>query len=199
MIRRYAIAGIAAVAVVVLFFLFVLSPKLGDITEVQEQVEQVEDEQQSLRIRLRQLQQAQTNEPQTRARLATFERLLPSTPDLPVLIRQLQSTATVSGIDLASIAPSPPTTLAGATGIQVVAVNIQVRGGFFRLQTFLARLEDLQRAVEVTSLAISPGTDAATGLATLSSTITLRMYVVEPNARLAGAAPAPAPTPASTP
>ena len=195
MMRRYVLAAVAAVLTVAVFFLFLLSPKLKDISEVRDQIEQAQDENQTLRNRLRQLQTAQRDEPTTRARLAVFDRLLPPTPELPSLIRQLQTAATASGIDLRSIAPSPPGALTGRTGVQVVTVTIQVVGGFFRLQSLLTRLEELERVVEVTSIAISPQTDVVSGLFTLSSTITFRMYVVAPNASPGGAAPTPAPSP----
>jgi Tfp pilus assembly protein PilO len=200
--RRYAVAGIAAVVVVTVFFLFVLSPKLGDLSETRERIETARDEGQTLRNRLRQLQQAQRDQTQIEADLAAFDRLLPPVPELPDLIRQLQRAATASGIDLRSIAPGPPQALTGRTGVQSITTTVQVIGGFFRLQSFLTRLEggtvdptDLERVVEVTALSISPATDAVSGLTTLTTTITFRMYVVEPTASLGGAAPAPAPTP----
>jgi Tfp pilus assembly protein PilO len=195
MMRRYVLAAVAAVLIIAVFFLFLLSPKLKDVSEVRDQIEQAGDENQTLRNRLRQLQTAQRDEPTTRARLAVFDRLLPPTPELPTLIRQLQTAATASGIDLRSIAPSPPGALTGRTGVQVATVTIQVVGGFFRLQSLLTRLEELQRVVEVTSIAISPQTDVVSGLFTLSSTITFRMYIVAPNASPGGAAPTPAPSP----
>jgi Tfp pilus assembly protein PilO len=199
MMRRYAVAAVAGIAIILIFFVFVLKPKLADITDVRAQVEAEEDTTQTLRNRLGQLRQAQQQEPQTRARLAVFDRLLPTTPDLPALIRQLQTAASVSGMDLVSIAPSPPQALAGATGVQTISVNIQVKGGFFRLETFLTRLEDLQRVIEVTSISIAPETDPETGLLSLGSTITFRMYVVQPDARLTGAATTPQPAASPTP
>jgi Tfp pilus assembly protein PilO len=200
MTRRYAVAAVAGVAVVLLFFVFFLKPKLSQITDVRDQVQQAQDQTDSLRIQLARLKQAQREQPQTQARLAIFDRLLPSTPDLPALIRQLQSAASASGMDLVSIAPSPPSNLTGGTGIQAISVNIQINGGFFRLETFLTRIEDLQRAIEVTSMSIAATTDEATGLQTLSTTLTFRMYVVQANARVGGGTsttpqPAASPTP----
>jgi Tfp pilus assembly protein PilO len=199
MTRRYVLAGVAGLALIIVFFLFVLKPKLADITDVRGQIETEQDRTQSLQIALRQLQQAQQQQPQTLARLAIFNRLLPATPDLPALIRQLQTAASASGMDLVSIAPSQPQNLTGATGIQVVSVNLQLNGGFFRLETFLTRLEDLQRVVEITSIGISPETDETTGQMTLSTTLTFRMYIVQPNGRLTGSTVATTPTPAATP
>lgn len=200
--RRYAIAGVAAVVVIVVFFLVALSPKLKDISETRDRIETARDEGQTLRNRLRQLQQAQRDQTQIEAELAAFDRLLPPVPELPGLIRQLQRAATASGIDLRSIAPNPPQALTGRTGVQTITTTVQVVGGFFRLQSFLTRLEggtddpsDLERVVEVTALAISPAIDEVSGLVTLTTTITFRLYVVEPTASLGGAAPAPAPSP----
>jgi Tfp pilus assembly protein PilO len=199
MTRRYAVAAVAGLVIVLLFFVFVLKPKLSEITDVRDEVEQAQDESDSLRIRLAQLRQAQREQPQTLARLAVFDRLLPATPDLPALIRQLQNAASASGMDLVSIAPSPPANVTGASSVQAISVNIQVRGGFFRLETFLTRIEDLQRAVEVTSMSIASEIDETTQLTTLGSTITFRMYVVQPTGRVGGGAstPQPAPTPTS--
>lgn len=199
MTRRYALAAVAGLAIVILFFVFVLKPKLSEITDVRDQIEVTQDEADSLRIRLAQLKQAQRDQPQTQARLSVFERLLPSTPDLPALIRQLQDAATASGMNLVSLAPSPPSSVTGATGVQTITVNIQVTGGFFRLETFLTRIEDLQRAVEVTSIAIASGPEESTGLGTLSTTLTFRMYVVQPTARVGGGAATAAPRPTATP
>jgi Tfp pilus assembly protein PilO len=192
--RRYVVAGAVAIAVVLLFFLVLLKPKFSEISDVRSQIESEKAKTQSLQIRLRQLQGSQRNQVQTLASLAALNRALPPTPDLPTLIRQLQKAASDSGMDLASIAPSPPSDLANATGVGVVTVNLQVSGGFFRLESFMTRLEDLQRVLEVSSMSVAPVTDQATGLTSLSSTITFRMYVVQADARLTGAAARPVPS-----
>ena len=197
--RQYVLGAVAGLAIVLIFFVFLLKPKLSEITEVRDQVQAEQDQASSLRIRLAQLKEAQRQQPQTQARLAVFDRLLPTTPDLPAMIRQLQTAASASGMDLVSLAPSPPANLTDATGVQTISVNILVRGGFFRLETFLTRLEDLQRVVEVTSISIAPETDTLTGLTTLSSTLTFRMYVVQPNASVSGGSAAPAPAASPTP
>jgi len=199
MTRRYLIAGGVALAVVLLFFLIILKPKFSELSDIRALVVKEKATTQSLQLRLRTLQEAQRNEVETLSRLASLNRSLPPVPDLPSLIRQLQRAATDSGMDLLSIAPSPPTPLSNSTGVSTVNVNLQVMGGFFRLETFLTRLEDLQRVLQVTSLAIAPQLDPVTGLTTLSSTITFHMYVVEANARVTGAVPRPAASASASP
>lgn len=210
--RQIGIAGAAAVLLAVLFVLFALQPKSRDISRVRERTEQARKQAEDLRLRLAQLNAAKRDAPATTAKLAQLNVLLPPTPDLPVFIRQLQTAANTSGVDLTSIAPGPPSLVANTGGLATISVTLNVIGGYFRLESFLARLETLQRAVEIQSLAISPQVDQATGLVTLASTVTLRMYVAPVGARVAstgaarpspgpGASPSPAasPSPGRTP
>ena len=199
MTRRYAAAGAIVLVVVLLVFLVLVKPKFSQVGNVHKDVEAAKTETQTLQLRLRELEALAQNQQQTQSQLAALDQALPSTPDLVSMIRQLQSAATLSGVDLQSIAPSPPGTLANATGVQTVNVNLQIQGGFFRVETFLVRLEsNIKRVIEVQSLAISPTTDPVTGLTTLNSTITFRMYVVQADAHAAGPPPRSAPTPAPT-
>ncbi len=110
----------------------------------------------------------------------------------------------------AQVSEVTPVNLSNSTGVQTIDVNLQVMGGFFRLESFLTRLEDLGRVLEVSSMAVAPQTDPETGLMTLASTITFKMYVVQADAHVTGKAAVvppskatpsatPTPTPATTP
>lgn len=182
--RRNLIAVIAGGVVLMLLFWFVLiKPKISDISRVNDKIEEAQRSEGVLRNSLRQLQEARQNNAATQARLAKLQLLLPNNADLPTFILAVQAAANADGIDLRSIAPSPPSPIEGATGIDSVSVTLQVSGGFFRMESFLARLEDLQRVVEVRSVSLAPAADALTGEFTLQGTITMMMYVVQPGAR----------------
>ena len=202
--RQIAIALAAALAVVLLMLFVLIQPKSRQVGKVNQQITAAQQQEQSLRLQLQQLQNAKANATATQAKLATFDQLLPSTPDLATFIRELQSAANEDGVDLQSIAPSPPAALqinggGTATGVSTISVNLAVVAGFFRTESFLSRLENLQRVVEVRNISISGATDATTGAFVLQSTITLVTYVVQPNAVVPrGAIPAP-PTPSPTP
>jgi Tfp pilus assembly protein PilO len=200
MTRRYAAAGAIALLIVLFFYLFLLKPKFAQISDVRGQVDEARQQTQSLQLRLSQLRAAAQNAQETADKLERFRRLLPPSPSLPTLIRDLQDDATATGMDLVSIAPSPPSALANATGIDTVNVNLVVTGGFFRLETFLTRLENPQkRVMEVQSISIAPAVDPVTGLTSLNTTINLRMYVVQEGAKLTGAAARPVTTPTTRP
>jgi len=189
--RPIVIALAAGVIVVVLMSLILIKPKLAEVSAMNKKVDTAKQGEQRLRLTLQQLEQARRDAPATQAKLAQFQALLPQTPDLPTFIRLVQTAANADGIDLTSIAPSPPQGFGGTTGantgIQTVTVNLQVDGGFFRLESFLSRLEQLQRVVEVKNLAVTPKNDETTGQLTLSTTISLTMFIVQPGAKLPSA------------
>ncbi len=199
--RQAVVAIVAALVVGVLLSVLLIRPKMSEVRDARKQVETAQREEIELRATLAQLKQAQREAPAIQARLAQFELLLPSSPDLPSFIRQVQGAANTDGVDLASIAPSPPTVLTAvgtASGVSTITVTLNVSGGFFRMESFLARLEELQRVVEVRNLSLSPKVDEDTGERSLQGTITLVMYVAEPGARPPTARPAGTATPAPT-
>jgi Tfp pilus assembly protein PilO len=203
--RQLLVAGAAAIVLVLVMVFVLIRPKSADIKAVNVKIEAAKKTEQDLRNTRRQLEQARADAPATQAELAKFTALLPPTPSLPGFIREVQAIANTEGVDLTSIAPSPPTALqapggrAAVTGVQTISVNLNVVGGFFRMESFVARLEQLSRVVEVRSIAITPTTDQLTGAFTLQSTITLIMYVVQPGAVApAGSIPAPSVTPTSS-
>jgi Tfp pilus assembly protein PilO len=184
--RQLTIAAVGTIGITLLFFVFAFKPKIAQISETKKQVEAAEQEERDLRNKLKDLRDIQKGSLGLAAQLQAVAGFLPSTPDLPDFIRLVQTAATKSGADLRSIAPSPPTDRSGATGIQEITVTLVAAGGFHRIQDFLARLERLPRIVLVNALALNPTTDPLSGLTILNTTITLKMFVVQPTAKLTG-------------
>jgi Tfp pilus assembly protein PilO len=195
--RQIAIAAAIAVGVTALFFFILLKPKLSEISKAKADVQAARDQQQTLQTELAHLQDVRKNAPQTMAELAALSQYLPPTPDLPGFIQQVQDAATRSGIDLQSIAPSPPAPLTGTTGVQSISVTLTIQAGFFRIEDFLARLENLQRAVEVRALSLAPIASSISSELTISSTISLTMFVANPTARTGVATPSVSPSPSA--
>lgn len=181
--RQVVIPAVAAIAVIVLFFMLLLRPKMSQIDETRAAVESAQDGETSLRNELVRLEEARRNASRTSARLATVSQYLPSSPDLPGFIRLVQRAATQSGIDLNSIAPGLPADLPDARGVETISVTLTIEGGFRRIEDFLSRLENLERVVEVRTITLAPGQTGLSDQITLQSTLTLTMYVVQPDAR----------------
>ncbi len=191
--RQILVSAIAAVVVTVLFFVFILKPKLAEIADAQRDTEQAIDQESNLRTELARLESLRRQQPQIQAKLARLRAYLPPSPDLPGFIRLVQSAATSSGVDLASISPSQPSELPEARGISTITATLTVQGGFHRMTNLLSKLENLSRVVEVRSISLTPISEQ--GRTVLDGTIGLTMYVVADDAALTGrAAPRPTPT-----
>jgi len=197
--RQLLIAGVTAVVVTALFFLFLLKPKLNEISNTRSDVATARAEQDTLNTQLAHLQDVKRNAPATTAKLAALSQFVPATPDLPGFIQQVQDAATASSIDLQSIAPSPPAAVTGSSGVETISVTLTCQAGYFRIEDFLAHLENLQRAVEVRALSLSPIQSPVSSELVLSSTISLTMFVAAPNANARAGTTTPAPSTSASP
>jgi Tfp pilus assembly protein PilO len=165
-----AFAIVAALAVVLLVL-----PKMGQVGERQDDLEAAENEEITLQVQLRALQDAQAQAPETERQIAEIEGQVPPTADLPTLFRLLQGAADRSAVDFFSFSPGSP--LPDATGsFSTITSSVTVSGSYFAIDEFLFLMETLPRAARVTSIAIAPGAEA--GTATVgSSTLDLQMTV----------------------
>jgi Tfp pilus assembly protein PilO len=188
--RQVILATAAAVIVTLLFFLILLKPKLSEVSKTKNDVELARQQEQTLQVELQHLQAVRKNAPETMAKLAALSQYLPATPDLPGFIQLVQDAATQSSLDLQTIAPSSPAALSTATGVETIPVTLTAQGGFFRIEDFLARLENLQRVVEVRTINLTPTSSPLSNEVILTTTISLQMFVAQSNAT-ASAGPAP--------
>ena len=154
----------------------------------------------SLHDEVRALEALQADQKALRERARQARSQFPATPDLPGLIDALQRAADGAGVDLASISPGTPKPSGIRPELAEITTGLEVKGGYFEIQDFLSRLEDLvkgegsanqplPRSVLVRSVAISSsgggqgGGDSASAPAAsqgssdeLSATITLAVF-----------------------
>lgn len=173
--RAPFIAGAIALAVAILAVFFLVRPKMDDVSEAQDQLQAAEDQGITLEARLRSLQDAEQEAPQTEQKIAAIDTAVPPTADLPGLFRLLQSAADRSAVDFFSFTPGTAV-VKSTSSYSTIASQITVSGGYFAIDEFLFLLETLQRAAKVTTLAVTPGTGEAT-TTTSSNTLQLQMTV----------------------
>lgn len=176
--RIIVLAAVGAVAVTALFFLFLLRPKLDQISEVRAEIQAAQEQEQRLRNRIAQLEQAKQRAPEVAAELARLQELLPADPELPAFIRLMQRVAEEAGVELRSIGPGLPAALSGNENVEVIQVSLSFEGGFRRVQDYLARLETMRRLVEIQTISLQPGADPETGQTTLQGNMAMRMFVL---------------------
>lgn len=170
---RVVIFGAVLLLVSALAFLLVLQPQAARIADTKKQTDAQVQRTSQLNLELGQLQALQQQAPQLRARAQRVDTAIPNDPQLGPFILQVQEAATKSAIDWLVVSPSPPATGPEA-GLLEIGVSMNLNGGYFQVQDFLARLETLGRAVKISAVTLGPG---PTGLPQLAASLTMKMFV----------------------
>jgi Tfp pilus assembly protein PilO len=202
-----ATAGI--VVVLVAGTLLLVRPKQQAVAQATADRNGAMAESQALRDQVRALESLKQDatELRTKAKLAKDE--FPKTPNLPALVDALQDAAGQSGVELLAITPAAPKASTVQPGLAEIATGINVSGGYFEIEDFLSRVENLvkgadpkrvpPRSVLVQSVSVSStsegGTsDSAAATPGASATSTdLQAAIALTVFQLAGAPATPAP------
>jgi Tfp pilus assembly protein PilO len=113
------------------------------------------------------------------AELQAAKVKIPTTTDLPGVLRRISAAAITANVALRSVSPTQPTPLAADPSISAVGVTLAITGKYFDTEQFMLNLESLDRAVVVTTLSFSPqgSSDGAVGSSPLVDTnITLDVF-----------------------
>lgn len=188
--RNFIIFGVTLGLTTILAFFFVFSPQTTNIETTKQEALDAEARVTKLQLELHRLQELQKNAPKLREQATVLDAAMPNDPQLAQFILQVQDASNASGIEWLSIAPTPP-----APGVapqaSEVAITMSVKGGYFQVQDFLSRLENLSRAVKIGNVGLSPTTIAGGGSPELTVAMTMKMFVS--NLPTAAAPPATAP------
>jgi Tfp pilus assembly protein PilO len=156
--RNILIFVLILVAVTVAAFLLVYRPQSQNITEAREEADVAEQDVQRLRLELARREALREQAAELRAEAVRLDAAMPTDdPQLARLILQLQESADASGIEWISVSPSLPAAVEGNPGVLEINLSLNVQGGYFQVQDYITRLENLARAVKVLSTGLSPG------------------------------------------
>lgn len=173
--RGPLIAAAAFVLVAVLGVFLLVFPKMSDVTEAEDQLVEAEDQAQVLRTELERREEVAGAAVETEALIRRLEAQVPPTADLPGMVRLLAQSADQAGVEFFSVAPGAPTADASG-GFSLIPTTVSVNGGFFALDEFIWRLEELPRAAKVMNLSMSPGGEEA---GDLSMQLTIELYTTD--------------------
>jgi type IV pilus assembly protein PilO len=198
-------AGTMALCVLLLvgsWFLLV-GPRQAETVDLQEQRDAAIATNDGLELEIAQLQAQSKALPERQAQLAAIKREFPAQVQLPKLIRNLDTFATQSGVQLDSLSPGTPVAVvsavqapaapaaaaggattpsgqaappqAAAADLLQVPVTVQVSGDYFQVATFVKRLQQMDRVALISGLAVISqlGSESAPG----SVTTTLSGFV----------------------
>jgi Pilus assembly protein, PilO len=169
--------GVAALVLVLVAGAMVLvRPQRQAASQARDDERAARRESQALHDQIRALEALKADEPALREQASKALAEFPPTPALPGLVNALQDMADKAGVELASVSPSTPKLSSEHPQLAEIATQVTVNGGYFEIQDFLSRLEDLvngadtsigvpPRSLLVGSLALSAGGGGAAGAA----------------------------------
>jgi hypothetical protein len=146
--QELLLATVGAFLVLVAGVLLLVRPRQQAVAEARADRNAAVAEGQSLRDQIRALEALQADAATLRARARQARAEFPSTPNLPGLVNALQDAAVQAGADLISVAPSTPKTSTVRPELAEIATSVNVTGGYFQIEDFLARLENLIKGAD---------------------------------------------------
>ncbi len=151
--RNILILGILGIVIVVIgFYFLLLSPLLQSLNEQgqargdkQAQLEEVQQQ-------VNELEEVRRNSPEIERQLLELSKRVPTQPQIPTLVVQVQEIADASGVTQLVVEPGDAGAPADGGDYRVVPVTMQFNGTYDEMQDFLLRTRNLARLVTVTDV-----------------------------------------------
>jgi Tfp pilus assembly protein PilO len=171
--QELVVAVVGALLVLVAGVMLLIRPTRQATGEARADRDAAAAESQSLRDQIKALEALKPKEAGLKSQAELAKAEFPATPGLPALIDALQDSASQAGVDLGTVAPSTPQTSSLNPQLAEITTTVNVSGGYFEIQDFLVRLENLvkgsdpgrvaPRSVLVQSVNLAGNSEDATG------------------------------------
>jgi len=146
--NELVLAGIGALLVLVAATMLLVRPTRQATADANATRDAAVSDSQALRDQIKALEALKPNEAELRAKADLAKAEFPATPALPALVDALQDAASLSGVDLGTVAPSTPQTSTASPLLAEITTTVSVSGGYFEIQDFLVRLENLVKGTD---------------------------------------------------
>jgi Tfp pilus assembly protein PilO len=141
--QELVFAVVGALLVLVAGVMLLIRPTRQATAEARADRDAAAAESQSLRDQIKALEALKPKEAELKSQAELAKAEFPATPGLPALIDALQDSASQAGVDLGTVAPSTPQTSTLNPQLAEITTAVNVSGGYFEIQDFLVRLENL--------------------------------------------------------
>jgi type IV pilus assembly protein PilO len=151
--RNIFILGILGIVIVVIgFYFLLLSPLLQSLNEQAQAREAKQTQLEEVQQQVNELEEVRRNSPEIERQLLELSKRVPTQPQIPTLVVQVQEIADASGVTQLVVEPGDAGAPAGGGDYRVVPVTMQFDGTYDEMQDFLLRTRNLARLVTVTDV-----------------------------------------------
>jgi type IV pilus assembly protein PilO len=147
------ILGLLGIVIVVIgFYFLLLSPLLGRLNEQAQARDNKQTQLEQLQQEVNELEEVRRNSPDIERQLLELSKRVPTQPQIPTFVVQVQEIADASGVTQLTVEPGDAAPPAGGGDYQVVPVTMQFNGTYDEMRDFLLRTRNLARLVTVTDV-----------------------------------------------
>jgi type IV pilus assembly protein PilO len=151
--RNILILGLLGIVIVVVgFYFFLLSPLLQSLNDQAEARDNKQAQLEEVQQQVNELEEVRRNSPEIERQLLELSKRIPTQPQIPTFVVQIEEIADASGVTQLVVEPGDAAAPAGGGDYQTIPVTMQFNGTYDEMQDFLLRTRNLARLVTVTDL-----------------------------------------------
>ena len=189
--RAPIFAAAGAVVIAILLVVLLVLPKMGQVSTAKEDLAAAASQEQTLETQKGALEATKAQAPENKRTIAEVHGKIPPTADEAGLLQLINGAALDSGLDLTTLAASPPV-FDVTTGLSTIVLSMSALGTYNEVTEFTYQIETLPRAAKITSLSLSPGSAAdSLGNPELTMSVQIDAYTSDTSA---GPGSSPGPT-----
>ena len=170
--HKYGIVAVALIIPLVAYYFLLFTPKSKEIKNLKKNRTKLEAEVRQIEATVAELDKHKEEFEVTQARFKRASLLLPQQKEIPSLLTNISSEGTNAGLDFISFTPKGE---ARKEFYADIPINIQVKGPYHNVGTFLYQVSKLPRVVSVSSLSMG-GPTMVEGEMLLNTNINLVTY-----------------------
>lgn len=155
--RNIVILGVLIILVLIIgYYFLLLSPLWTRYDAAVQERSDKEAQLQQLQQEVAELEEIKNNAPTVERQLLELSKRIPTQPEIPTLVVQVEEIATLAGVTQVSLVPGSPGPAPGGGDFSVQPITMSFEGTYDQLQDFLLRTENLARLVTVKNVTYEP-------------------------------------------
>lgn len=151
--RNLLILGILIILLLVVGYYFLLfSPLRGEFAQRSEEQVSKEQQLQQLQQQVAELEEIARNAPEIERQLLELSKRIPTQPEIPTFVVQVEEVAREAGVTQVSIEPGAPEPPPAGGDFSSIPITMSFEGTYEQLQDFVGRVLNLVRLVTINEI-----------------------------------------------
>ncbi|MDP8949420.1 MAG: type 4a pilus biogenesis protein PilO [Actinomycetota bacterium] len=151
--RNVLILGLLVIVLLVVgYYFLLLRPLLNELDERAQERSDKQAQLANLQQEVAQLEAVRREAPEIERQLLELSKRIPTQPEIPTFVVQIEEIANASGVTQLSVEPGTPGPPPGGGEFSVIPITMSFTGTYEQMQDFLLRTRNLARLVTVTSV-----------------------------------------------